>query len=101
MESALSSTNGVASNMAGGTHHAAYGHGAGYCIFNDIAVCAASALQRGLQRVAVIDLDVHQGDGTAAIFQSERRVFTASVHCQANFPFRKQRSDFDVGLVKG
>lgn len=93
---------GVAANMAGGTHHASMGHGAGYCIFNDIAVCAMSALQeRGLSRVAVVDLDVHQGDGTAAIFAEEPRVFTASVHCDANFPFRKQRSDLDIGLQKG
>jgi len=93
---------GVAANMAGGTHHAAFGHGAGYCIFNDIAVCARVALSRGLvQRIAVVDFDVHQGDGTAAIFAQEGRVFTASVHGATNFPFRKEQSDLDIALPKG
>lgn len=100
MEHALA-TGGVAGNMAGGTHHAFFDHGSGYCIFNDLAVCAVQALRSGVSRVAVVDLDVHQGDGTAAMLAHEPRVFTASVHCQANFPFRKQVSDLDLGLPKG
>jgi len=92
----------IAGNMAGGTHHAFRGQGAGYCIFNDIAVCAKIALRRGqAARVVVLDLDVHQGDGTADIFQGDDRVITASIHGQDNFPFRKKTSDLDVGLPKG
>ena len=92
----------IAGNMAGGTHHAFRGEGAGYCIFNDLAVCAEIALQRGqAKRVLVLDLDVHQGDGTAEIFQVDDRVFTVSVHGQDNFPFRKKSSDLDIGLAKG
>ena len=92
----------IAGNMAGGTHHAFRGEGAGYCIFNDLAVCAEIALRRGqANRVLVLDLDVHQGDGTADIFQDDDRVITASIHGQDNFPFRKKRSDLDLGLPKG
>lgn len=92
----------ITGNMAGGTHHAFRGEGAGYCIFNDLAVCAEVALQRDqAERVLVIDLDVHQGDGTAEIFEGDDRVFTVSVHGQDNFPFRKKRSDLDIGLSKG
>jgi acetoin utilization deacetylase AcuC-like enzyme len=92
----------ITGNMAGGTHHAFRGEGAGYCIFNDLAVCAEIALRRGqATRVLVLDLDVHQGDGTADIFENDERVITASIHGQDNFPFRKKRSDLDVGLPKG
>ena len=92
----------IAGNMAGGTHHAFRGEGAGYCIFNDLAVCAEIALQRGqAERVLILDLDVHQGDGTAEIFHGDNRVITASVHGQDNFPFRKKVSDLDIGLPKG
>jgi acetoin utilization deacetylase AcuC-like enzyme len=92
----------ITGNMAGGTHHAFRGEGAGYCIFNDLAVCAEIALRRGqATRVLVLDLDVHQGDGTADIFKNDDRVITASIHGQDNFPFRKKRSDLDVGLPKG
>jgi acetoin utilization deacetylase AcuC-like enzyme len=92
----------ITGNMAGGTHHAFRGEGAGYCIFNDLAVCAEIALRRGqATRVLVLDLDVHQGDGTADIFEDDERVITASIHGQDNFPFRKKRSDLDVGLPKG
>jgi acetoin utilization deacetylase AcuC-like enzyme len=94
-------TNGYAGNMAGGTHHAFHDHGAGYCIVNDIAICAHRARRRGLRRIAVVDLDVHQGDGTASMFADDPDVFTFSMHCQANFPFRKQASDLDVPLPKG
>jgi acetoin utilization deacetylase AcuC-like enzyme len=98
----LSEHAGVAGNLAGGTHHAFRGEGAGYCVFNDVAVCARVAMRdHGVERVLVLDLDVHQGDGTAAIFEDEPRVFTCSLHCQENFPFRKQRSDLDIALPKG
>jgi len=97
---------GLACNTAGGTHHAFAGRGSGFCIFNDLAVTAAVLLDRGaVDRVLILDLDVHQGDGTAAIFRDEPRfggrVFTCSVHCGANFPMRKQRSDVDVALEPG
>ncbi len=89
----------IAGNMAGGTHHAFRGEGAGYCIFNDLAVCAEAALQReGIKRILVLDLDVHQGDGTAEIFSGDDRVYTVSLHGQNNFPFRKKNSDFDYGF---
>jgi acetoin utilization deacetylase AcuC-like enzyme len=92
----------IAGNMAGGTHHAFAGEGAGYCIFNDLAVCAKVALGCGMaKRVLVLDLDVHQGDGTAEIFKGDDRVFTVSLHGQDNFPFRKKTSDFDLGFSKG
>ena len=93
---------GIACNLAGGTHHASAGRGSGYCVFNDVAV-ATRLLQRerpGL-RVAVVDLDVHQGDGTASIFDADPSVFTLSLHGEKNFPFRKQRSTLDVGLPDG
>ena len=92
--------------LAGGTHHAFAGEGSGFCVFNDIAV-ATRWLQGGNGhrgtplRVAVIDLDVHQGDGTAHIFQGDASVFTLSVHCKANFPLRKQQSSLDVELEAG
>lgn len=93
---------GVAGNLAGGTHHAHAGFGSGYCVFNDLAVTAATLLdERRVERVLVVDLDVHQGDGTAAIFKSEPRVFTFSMHGEKNFPFRKQTSTRDVELPDG
>lgn len=93
---------GLAANLAGGTHHAFRDRGEGFCVFNDTAV-AVRALQaaRLVERVAVIDTDVHQGDGTAAIFAGDGSVFTFSVHGERNYPFRKQRSDLDVGLPDG
>ncbi len=92
----------ISGNMAGGTHHAFRGGGAGYCIFNDLAICAEIALSRAqAKRVLVLDLDVHQGDGTAEIFRNDDRVITASIHGQDNFPFRKKNSDLDIGLPKG
>lgn len=98
---------GVAANLAGGTHHAYADKGSGYCVFNDAAV-AARLMQaewhrhrRELLRVAVIDLDVHQGNGTAAIFRDDPTVFTFSMHCEKNFPFRKEPSDLDVDLPEG
>jgi acetoin utilization deacetylase AcuC-like enzyme len=107
---------GIAANLAGGTHHAYADKGSGFCVFNDVAV-AARLMQaewsrpdkdRGMRsasqgvppslKVAVIDLDVHQGNGTASIFQADDSVFTLSLHGEKNFPFRKERSDLDVGL---
>ena len=91
-----------AANMAGGTHHAYKDHGSGYCIVNDIAIAAHHAIQNhGISRVAVIDLDVHQGDGTASIFEEDSRILTLSVHGEKNFPFRKQKSNWDVSLESG
>lgn len=98
---------GVAANLAGGTHHAYAHKGSGYCVFNDVAV-AARLMQaewhrrhRALLRVLVIDLDVHQGNGTAAIFADDPTVFTLSLHGERNFPFRKEASDLDVALPDG
>jgi acetoin utilization deacetylase AcuC-like enzyme len=93
---------GYAANTAGGSHHAHAGFGAGFCVFNDIAIAARRLLDAGdARRILVVDLDVHQGDGTAAIFADDPRVFTFSMHCQANFPARKASSDLDVGLPIG
>jgi len=99
---------GVAGNLAGGTHHASAGQGGGFCVFNDVAVAARlmqaeAARQRPSQRlqVAVIDLDVHQGNGTARIFERDASVFTLSLHGEKNFPFRKASSDLDVNLPDG
>ena len=90
---------GLACHLAGGTHHAHPGFGSGFCIFNDCAVAAAVLLlQNVVQQVLIIDLDVHQGDGTAACFQAEPRVFTLSVHAQSNFPLSKVSSDLDIPL---
>ena len=92
----------IAGNMAGGTHHAFRGEGAGYCIFNDLAVSAEVALmQSNINRVLILDLDVHQGDGTAEIFAGDDRVLTVSLHGENNFPFRKKVSDLDVGFADG
>jgi len=91
---------GVAGNLAGGTHHAFRDSGAGYCIFNDIAVCALKALDtQGINSVMVLDLDVHQGDGTAAMLAQHPNIFTCSIHGAKNFPFRKQQSDLDIELA--
>lgn len=95
----LALEHGVACNVAGGTHHAHPGFGSGFCIFNDLAVAAALLRAEGLvQRVLIIDLDVHQGDGTAACFAGDPEIFTFSVHASANFPFRKFAGDLDIGL---
>jgi acetoin utilization deacetylase AcuC-like enzyme len=90
---------GISGNMAGGTHHAHRDFGSGYCVFNDLAVCALHAVENlGVKRVAILDLDVHQGDGTATILHEEDRVCTISVHCSTNFPFRKSVSDHDLAV---
>jgi acetoin utilization deacetylase AcuC-like enzyme len=93
---------GWAVNLAGGTHHAFRGRGESYCVFNDSAVAALAMLAEGLaRRVIVIDCDVHQGNGTAAILADEPAVFSFSIHGEKNFPLRKERSDLDVGLPDG
>ena len=92
----------VAANLAGGTHHAFRDRGEGYCVFNDVAVAAAVLLHEGaIARAAVVDCDVHQGNGTAAIFRDEPAVFTFSMHGARNFPFRKEVSDLDVTFEDG
>ncbi len=93
---------GTGANLAGGTHHAFADRGEGFCVFNDVAV-AARVLQRGglARRLAVIDCDVHQGNGTAAIFRGDPTVFTFSIHGEKNFPFKKEQSDLDVTLPDG
>lgn len=101
---------GLAANLAGGTHHAYADKGGGFCVFNDVAVAARlmqaewgrqGGAQRAPLQVAVIDLDVHQGNGTAHIFRDDASVFTLSLHGERNFPFRKERSDLDVALPDG
>lgn len=90
---------GVGVNLAGGTHHAFADAGAGYCVFNDAAVAARAMQAEGrVRQIAIIDCDVHQGDGTAAIFADDPTVFTFSIHGAHNFPFRKQQSDLDIAL---
>ena len=89
-------------NLAGGTHHAFSGEGAGFCVFNDIAVAIQSLRsERRIRRAAVVDLDVHQGDGTAQIFEEDPEVLTFSMHGDRNFPFRKRRSKIDIALHDG
>jgi acetoin utilization deacetylase AcuC-like enzyme len=93
---------GVAFNVAGGTHHAGSNWGEGFCLLNDQAIAANYLLHHKLaQRILIIDLDVHQGNGTAQIFENESRVFTFSIHAEHNFPFKKEKSDQDVSLELG
>jgi acetoin utilization deacetylase AcuC-like enzyme len=93
---------GIGGNLAGGTHHAFRGEGAGFCVFNDLAVAILALRREGrIARAAVIDLDVHQGDGAASIFEDDPDVLTFSMHAANNFPFRKQRSKLDIGLADG
>lgn len=90
---------GLAVNLAGGTHHAFADHGGGYCVFNDAAVAARAMQAEGrARRVVIIDCDVHQGDGTASIFRDDPGVFTFSIHGAKNYPFHKETSDLDVAL---
>ena len=104
---ALLGGEGVAANLAGGTHHGFAHKGSGYCVFNDVAVAARlmqaewHRQQRRLLRVLMVDLDVHQGNGTAAIFREDATVFTFSMHGARNFPFRKEPGDLDVDLPDG
>src|SRR5258706_3018644 len=92
----------VAANLAGGTHHAFRDRGEGYCVFNDVAIAASVLLRDGaIARAAVVDCDVHQGNGTAAIFRDEPARFTFSLHGARNFPFRQETSDLDVTFEDG
>lgn len=92
---------GMACHLAGGTHHAHYDFGSGFCMINDLAYTANTLIESGeVQRILIFDCDVHQGDGTAAILANQPHVFTCSIHCEKNFPFRKHASDLDVGLDK-
>jgi len=91
---------GVAVHIGGGFHHAFPGHGEGFCLLNDLAVAAAALLEAGaVHRVLVVDLDVHQGNGTASVFAEDPRVFTMSVHQERNYPDHKPPSDLDIGLA--
>jgi acetoin utilization deacetylase AcuC-like enzyme len=93
-------TSGFGGTLAGGTHHAFKSEGSGFCVFNDVAIAIHSLRSKGdARRVAVIDLDVHQGDGTAHFFEDDPEVLTLSLHGARNFPFRKQRSTIDVELA--
>jgi acetoin utilization deacetylase AcuC-like enzyme len=98
----LALEHGLACNTAGGSHHAFAEQGSGFCVFNDVAVAARVLLaERRIERALVVDLDVHQGDGTAAIFERDDRVFTFSMHCRTNFPLHKRTSDLDLALEAG
>jgi acetoin utilization deacetylase AcuC-like enzyme len=93
---------GLAGNLAGGTHHAFAGHGEGFCVLNDVAIAIRKLqAERAIERAAVIDLDVHQGNGTAAIFENDADVFTFSMHGKRNYPVAKMRSNLDVPLEDG
>jgi acetoin utilization deacetylase AcuC-like enzyme len=93
---------GLAASTAGGTHHAFADFGSGFCIFNDLAVAARHAQHTlGIRRLLIVDLDVHQGDGSASILADDPNLFTLSLHCGDNFPFRKQSSDLDIELPVG
>jgi acetoin utilization deacetylase AcuC-like enzyme len=99
LASKLAIHNGVACNTAGGSHHANFEGGAGYCVFNDVAVAAQYLLDRGLAgKILIVDLDVHQGNGTADIFLANKNVFTFSMHSKSNYPAKKSVSDLDVEL---
>lgn len=93
---------GVSGQLAGGTHHAHHDFGSGYCIFNDLAVASLTLLvEQQVERIAILDLDVHQGDGNAALLTANPNVFVVSVHGEKNFPFRKVASDLDIALPDG
>ncbi|WP_417780716.1 histone deacetylase [Stutzerimonas xanthomarina] len=98
----LALQHGLACHLAGGTHHAHHDHASGFCIFNDLAIMALSLLEKGcVGRVLIFDCDVHQGDGTARILEHVPDAITVSLHCEKNFPTRKARSDWDIGLTPG
>ncbi|MDR8523252.1 histone deacetylase family protein [Shewanella fidelis] len=93
---------GCALHLSGGYHHAHHEYGSGYCIFNDLALAAMHSLQNdNIETVLIFDCDVHQGDGTATIVQSNNNIITCSLHCQENFPSRKQQSDYDIEIARG
>ncbi|WP_242124773.1 histone deacetylase [Sphingobium sp. Sx8-8] len=98
----LAKRHGYAANAAGGSHHALHDSGAGYCIFNDLAIAAHRLIEEGdARRILILDLDVHQGDGTASLMAGRGDVFTLSIHAEKNFPARKARSTLDIGLPDG
>ena len=98
----LAMEHGYAANSAAGSHHALYDTGAGYCVFNDLAVAANRLIAQGdAQRILIVDLDVHQGDGTASLTALRDDIFTLSIHAEKNFPVRKARSNRDIGLQDG
>ena len=98
----LALQHGIACHLAGGTHHAHYDFGSGYCMVNDLAYTATRLIEeKSVHNVLIFDLDVHQGDGTAALLAHHPYIFTCSIHCEKNFPFRKQHSDLDIGLLPG
>jgi acetoin utilization deacetylase AcuC-like enzyme len=98
----LALTQGAAVHLGGGLHHAYAGHAEGFCYINDLAVAARAMLHEALaERIAIVDLDVHQGNGTAGIFQGDERVFTLSVHQENNYPMPKEPGDLDIGLDDG
>ena len=99
LASKLAISNGIACNTAGGSHHANYNGGAGYCVFNDVAVASKYLLEKGLaEKILILDLDVHQGNGNSDIFKDNRNVFTFSMHSKSNYPAKKSISDCDVEL---
>ncbi|WP_440919351.1 histone deacetylase family protein [Candidatus Pelagibacter sp.] len=99
LASKLAINYGISCNTAGGSHHANYDGGAGYCVFNDVAVAAHYLLKRGLaNKILIVDLDVHQGNGNSDIFKENRNVFTFSMHSKTNYPAKKSISDLDVEL---
>ncbi|BBF68893.1 histone deacetylase family protein [Sphingomonas bisphenolicum] len=98
----LARAHGYAANAAGGSHHALHDTGAGYCVFNDLAIAAHRLIAEGdAGRILILDLDVHQGDGTASLLAGRGDIFTLSIHAEKNFPVRKARSTLDVGLEDG
>ena len=102
LASKLAINYGISCNTAGGSHHASYDGGAGYCVFNDVAVASHYLLNRGLaNKILIVDLDVHQGNGTASIFQNINDVFTLSFHGKNNYPFKKEKSDIDIEFENG
>ena len=99
LASKLAINYGIACNTAGGSHHANFNEGAGYCVFNDVAVAAEYLLDRGLAgKILILDLDVHQGNGNSEIFKNDKNVFTFSMHCKSNYPAKKSKSDLDIEL---
>jgi acetoin utilization deacetylase AcuC-like enzyme len=104
MRSVLSGSSNLACHIAGGTHHAFYDYGEGFCVFSDIAVASNLALKEFpslVKQILIVDLDVHQGNGNAALFRNDPRVFTFSMHCEGNFFSKKEASDLDVDLPVG
>lgn len=97
----LAAEHGIAINCTGGYHHAHPDFGSGFCVFNDLVLTAKSLIEQGLaNRVLIFDCDVHQGDGTAVCAENDHDIFSLSIHCEKNFPTRKQQSDWDLGLDK-